>query len=84
MQYIVNQALSLFTVGNSSGIPVEVEVNHESLVMELDTGAAVSIISEEVVKEKFPGASIQPSSGEMLEIVGELPVQVVYLDQGCV
>ena len=55
-------ALSLYTVGNSSGIPVEVDVNHKSLVMELDTGAAVSIISEEVVKEKFPGASIQPSS----------------------
>ena len=42
-------ALTLFTVGNSSGI----QVNHESLVMELDTGAAVSIISEEMVKEKF-------------------------------
>ena len=54
-------ALSLFTVGKP-GIPVKVAVNHESLVMELDTGAAVSIISEEVVKEKFPGASIQPSS----------------------
>ena len=62
---------------------MEVEVNHESLVMELDTGF------QEVVKEKFPGASIQPSSvllkiytGEMLEIVGELQVQVVYRDQG--
>ena len=28
-------------------------INHESLVMELDTRAAVSIISEKVVKEKF-------------------------------
>ena len=54
-----NMTLFLSTpVGNSSGIPVEVEVNHESLVMELDIGEAVSIISEEVVKEKFPGASI--------------------------
>ena len=40
------------------------------------------------MKEKFPGASIQPSSvllktytREMLEIVVELPVQVVHRDQ---
>ena len=59
MAALLQQVLSS---GNSFGISLEVKVNHKSLVLELDTGPAISTVSEEVVTEKFPGASIQPSS----------------------
>lgn len=85
------QDLSLFTVGNSSAhtIRVEVKVNDTPLVMEVDTGAAVSLLSEETFKSKFPGMQLHPTSlllktytGEPLDIVGELPVEVEYQQQG--
>ena len=78
------EELLLFTVGHSSAnssFPIEVKVNRKPLVMEIDTGAAVSIVAAGVVKEKFPEVQIQPSSvllktytGEVLDVVGELPV----------
>ena len=64
-------------------------MNGKSLEMELDTGAAVSIMTEEIVDKKFPGATVHPSTvllktytGEILNVVGELPVEVQYGDQG--
>ena len=56
--------------------------------MELDTGAAVSMLPEELLKHKFPNTNLQPSSltlriytGEVLETLGELPVCVQYNEQ---
>ena len=63
-------------------------MNWKPLEMELDTGAAVSIITEENVNKKFPGATVHPSTvllkiytGEILNVECELPVEVQYGDQ---
>ena len=83
---------SLFTVGEASGsrtIQVEVKVNGKPLVMEVDTGAAVSLLSEEAMKTHFPDAQLQPSTallrtytGEAMDILGEVWVQVQFKQQG--
>ena len=54
----------------------------------IDTGAAVSLISEQQQKSLLPEATIQPSTlklktytGEQMSVLGELPVEVNYEDQ---
>ena len=42
-------------------LQVEVRVNDKPLCMELDTGAAVSIVSESHLKALHPSISLQPS-----------------------
>ena len=56
--------------------------------MELDTGAAVSIIAESQLKRILPRIKLQPSkmklktySGEKMAVVGEVPVEVQYAEQ---
>lgn len=56
--------------------------------MELDTGAAVPLISEKIFNTKFPKLKIQPSiiilkacTGERLKPVGVVGVSVKYQDQ---
>ena len=70
-------------------ITVEIEVNNRKLLMEVDTGAAVSIISEETQKKLFPGATLEKSSIglrtytlEPMTILGQISVQVKYGEQG--
>ncbi len=84
---------ALCTVGTTESnhtLQVKVKVNGQPLEMELDTGAAVSVLPEEILKIKFPQSKLQPStvtlktySGEVLESLGELPVTVQYEDQKC-
>ena len=86
------QDVSLFAIRETTGNPtiqVEVKVNHKPLVMQVDTGAAVSLISEEEMKSKFPGAQLKPSplllktyTGEVMKVLGELIVAVEYKQQG--
>ena len=54
----------------------------------IDTGAAVSIISESQQRALFPNAKLESSkvllktySGEKLTVLGEMPVDVQYLTQ---
>ena len=56
--------------------------------MELDTGAAVTIISERVWKQQFPQHKLQASkvllktyTGESMPVRGEMSVRVRYQDQ---
>ena len=70
-------------------ITVEIEVNNRKLLMEVDTGAAVSIISEETQKKLFPGATLEKSSIglrtytlEPMTVLGQISVQVKYGEQG--
>ena len=56
--------------------------------MEVDTGAAVSLISEVAFNRNWPGKSLEQSSiklksyaGEAIEVKGSLQVQVEYNDQ---
>ncbi|MGJ8945886.1 hypothetical protein AB9K17_23630, partial [Salmonella enterica subsp. enterica serovar Kentucky] len=58
------------------------------LVMELDTGAAYSIISEETRKRLFPSLTLEDVdlplatyTGERLKVLGKVSVQVQYEEQ---
>ena len=69
-------------------ITVELGVNGKTLTMELDTGAAVSIISEQTQRKTFPDTPLRRSTailrtytGESMTVAGELEVQVNYGSQ---
>lgn len=69
-------------------IMVPVKVNGEKFSMDLDTGASVSIMSEETWRRRFPNVALQESQiklktyiGEALEIIGRARVEVIYRDQ---
>ncbi|RMX49481.1 hypothetical protein pdam_00017639 [Pocillopora damicornis] len=66
-------------------IMVPVKVNRVSHSMELDTGASVSIMSEEACRRRFPKVPLEESqiklktyTGEALEIIGQALVEVTY------
>ena len=78
------QAYTLFPVNS------QVSVDGVPMTMELDTGAAVSVISEHTYHSTWPHdrPALQPSStklrtysGEELEVIGNISVQVRYEDQ---
>ena len=82
-----SEEAALFTIGEKTTNPisVEVKVNGRNLSMELDTGAAVSIMSNTTRKAVFPRAKVQPCSvnlrtytGEVIKVVGELSVVVQH------
>ena len=56
--------LNKFTIGEKSSRPifVDVKVNGKPLTMEVDTGAAVTVISDEMRKSKFPDVPLRKSS----------------------
>ena len=63
-------------------------VNSINLEMELDTGAAVSVIPEKIFMEKFPSVKMKPSdivlktyTGERMKPVGVADVDVKYQKQ---
>ena len=69
-------------------IMVELKINNEEVVMELDTRASLTIMSENTLKQKLPNLQLQPSevilktySGEQLEVLGQAPVKVTYKAQ---
>ena len=82
--------LSLFTIGEraNSQITVQVNANGKELAMELDTGAAVSLISLNTKNAFFPEVPLQQSrvnlrtyTGEQIEVKGEILVDVQYGQQ---
>ena len=82
--------LQLFTLGEraSNQITVQVQVNGQQLSMELDTGAAVSIISQDTKQSLFPDLPLQPChinlrtyTGEAIQVAGEIKVDVQYGQQ---
>lgn len=69
-------------------IMIPLKVNGEECSMELDTGASVSIMSEEAWRKRFPTAPLDESqiklrtyTGEAPDIIGQANVQVTYQDQ---
>ena len=77
-------------VGNSSVGPVyvQVEINSKPLKMEVDTGAALSIILEKTMKAVFPEETLWPSklvlktyTNEPMQVMSTLNVWVQYEDQ---
>ena len=73
---------------SSHPIRVEVKVNSKPLQMEVDTGAAVSIISEQTKNRLYPTVPLASPSvvlrtytGEAMSVLGEMKVKVEYKDQ---
>ena len=73
---------------SSDPITVEVSINGKKLSMEVDTGAAVSLVPETVCKQLWPYLVLQPSSvklktysGAPLEVKGQALVEVQYEEQ---
>ena len=75
---------------SSHPITVSVTINEQPLNMELDTGAAVSIISEQEHQRLFPSSSLRPSNtllqtytGDPMVVAGEMTAAVQYKTQSC-
>ena len=69
-------------------INVELKINSTEVVMELDTGASLTIMSEKTLKQKLPHLELQSSavilktySGEQLKVLGQAQVKVTYKTQ---
>ena len=80
----------LFTLSTSHTPPItiSVQINDKQVLMELDMGAAVSLVSEDTHKKHWPEYKLQESmarlktySGEHLEVLGSIDVVVVYGEQ---
>ena len=80
---------SLYNLGSgSNGIEVPVELNGTPLLMELDTGAGVSLISSETYTRHFKDTPLRPSNtclhtytGHPVKVSGQLDVHLTYQDQ---
>ena len=82
--------VALFTISRESNKPIRVSVTigGEVLPMEVDTGAAVSLISEVEYQDKFSKYQLHKSNvklktytSESMIVVGEFNAQVTYEDQ---
>ena len=85
-----NRDLALFTLGGEARRPIKVDVKigDKPLTMEIDTGAAVSIVSKQEYDSKFSSYELRKSAvvlktytSESLEVAGEITVHVRYKDQ---
>ena len=67
------EELVLFTVGAGASPPIEVKVqiNDKPLIMELDTGADISIISESTYQSMFSAQPLQPCTLPLKTYMGE-------------
>ena len=84
-------AMHALTIGKPSVKPIRVdlEVSGRKLTLDVDTGAAVSILSEKIFQQLFSGVKLKPSplllktyTGERMQVLGTLAVKVCYLSQG--
>ena len=80
--------LFTLTVSQTTPIVVPVEINHKRVSMELDTGAAVSLVSEETYNQHWAQQQLEESntrlktySAEYLDTLGSMSVNVCYGDQ---
>ena len=85
-----DEDLPLFRVTESSAPPIlfDVEVNGVIIRMEFDTGASISLISEETYRQYFPLVELSPSklvlrtyTTEPLKVLGYMQAQVQYENQ---
>ena len=81
----------LYAIGAKAAtrpIIVDIQINGKQLLMEVDTGAALSIISEQTWKTVLPGTTLKKAdvvlttyTNERMTVMGELLVQVAYKQQ---
>ena len=85
-----SEELPVLRVHNKSSHPiwVKMKINDKPLQMEVDTGAAVSIISETTKNRLYPMVSLTAPSvvlrtytGEAMSVLGEMKAKVEYKDQ---
>ena len=85
-----DEGFTLFKVGSEGLRPIVVTmgVNGQQLPMEVDTGAAVSVISSATQAKLFPKCQLDSSqailttyTGEQMPVVGQMKVEVSYQDQ---
>ena len=82
-------SFSLYNLGSGkNGIEIPVQLNGTNLLMELDTGAGVSILSEETFNKHFIGIPLRPSSirlhtftGHPVQVASQFNVHLKYQDQ---
>ena len=82
-------SLSVFSINaENKGIEIPVELNGIHLLMELDTGAGVSIISQETYNRHFMETPLQPCdtrqrtyTGHPAQVSGQFLVQLKYQNQ---
>ncbi len=86
-------AYTLFAITSSNSAPIyaTVKINETELTLQVDTGASHSLISEATYsdlqkQEKVPACSpsrvkLRTYSGESLEVLGQLTVNVCYKNQ---
>ena len=86
----VDNNFSIFAVGRTSTTPISINlfINAKPLVMELDTGVAVSIISEEQLRKRLPNKQVRPSTivlrtytAEKIPLLGEAQLSVEHRGQ---
>ena len=84
------ESLPLYTVGGGATPPIKVplSVDGKSLTMELDTGAAVTIMSERQYNDLLSNLPLRESqvllktySGERLPVIGDIDVRVQHEQQ---
>lgn len=82
--------LPVLRINSKSSHPMQIElkINDKLLQMEVDTGAGVSIISEQTKSSLYPRVSLNSPSvvfctctGEAMSVLGEMNVKVEYKDQ---
>ena len=81
----------LYTLQSPSSTPpisVSVVVDGSPVQMELDTGAALSLMAETVFRQLFPTKELEPTkirlcaySGEPIEVLGSVDVKATYKEQ---
>ncbi len=87
-----NPVYSLFTCSSNrpgmKPIRVNLLVDNKDLVMEVDTGASLSIVSEQIFKVLWPNKQLSPSevnlrtyTGELVTTLGQFNVEVVHNSQ---
>ena len=74
--------------GSSRPIQVSLSINGKPLVMQLDTGAAVSVMAESTFQKLLPETQLKQSNlvlktytGELMDVVGAVSVEVQYGEQ---
>ena len=84
--------LPTFLIGYSRAeadpITVDFTLNGQKTAMELDTGTAVSLISEETYRKLLPTSALKPTSvnlrtytGQSMSVAGQIEVEVRYQQQ---
>ena len=81
--------MSLYSISaGQHGIEVPIEMNNQSVLMELDTGAGISIISDKTHTKYFKGVPLEHSTtklhthtGDPIHVLGQFNVNARYKSQ---